>query len=141
MDSLRVDTGIPRGLRISIGGNVRIGSALGGSVDIDFETFNLLPEEAFVMFIDSEEVLREEAGLDVKHGYSIQKNQIRSFPLEKGDHLIQFSVESRIQEEAIASYWDTHIYDDNADILQSRAEVAINRITIKGGIHGGAYEC
>ena len=44
-------------------------------------------------------------------------------------------------EEAIASYWDTHLWNDNEDILQSRAEVAINRITIKGGIHGGAYEC
>ena len=43
-------------------------------------------------------------------------------------------------EEAIASYWDTEGISEAQD-WQSRAEVAINRITIKGGIHGGAYEC
>ena len=54
MNSLRPDTGIPEGLRISIGGNIEIGNELGGSMSIEYETFRLREGEAFIVFIDSE---------------------------------------------------------------------------------------
>jgi hypothetical protein len=35
---LKVDIGIPEGMRISIGGNMKIGSELGGSMYVEYET-------------------------------------------------------------------------------------------------------
>ena len=54
MNSLRPDTGIPEGLRISIGGNIEMINELGGSMTIEYETFRLREGEAFIVFIDSE---------------------------------------------------------------------------------------
>ena len=62
MNTLRPDTGIPEGLRISIGGNMRIADELGGSLTIEYETFRLRKGEAFLVFIDSKEVLSVQAG-------------------------------------------------------------------------------
>ena len=64
------------------------------------------------------------------------------FELEKGEHLIQFSVESRLEPDIIANYFDTQdqsLRED--DGIDSLAEVAIHRITFRGAINGGAYEC
>lgn len=62
MNTLRPDTGIPEGLRISAGGNMRIVDELGGSLTIEYETFRLRDGEAFLVFIDSKEVLTVKAG-------------------------------------------------------------------------------
>lgn len=62
MNALRPDTGIPDGLRISIGGNMRIGSELGGSMTIEYDTYSLRKGEAFLVFIDSQEVLKDTRG-------------------------------------------------------------------------------
>ena len=59
MDSIRADTGIPEGLRISIGGNMRIGSEKGGQMQLEYTTFRLREGESFLIFIDSVEVLKE----------------------------------------------------------------------------------
>ena len=89
MDSLRPDTGIPEGVRISVGGNMHIANSLGGSMTIEYETFRLRKKEAFLVFIDSLEVLKVEAGNDTEHGgFSSQKWDTKTFDLEKGDHLI-----------------------------------------------------
>ena len=56
--------------------------------------------------------------------------------------MIQFAVESRLEPDLITSYWDTQNLNMTPnDHIGSLAEVAIERITIKGGIIGGAYEC
>jgi hypothetical protein len=91
---------------------------------LDYETFRLRQGESFMVFIDSEEVLRVNAGN------------------EKVDHLIQFSVESRIRADPIASYYETQDENMNLDDnMESLAEVFIRRITFKGGMIGGADEC
>lgn len=41
LDSLRPNTGIPPGLRISIGGIVEVTNSMGGSLTIEYETKNL----------------------------------------------------------------------------------------------------
>ena len=53
MNALRTDTGIPEGLRISIGGNMMIASEMGGKMVIEYETMRLKENEAFLVFIDS----------------------------------------------------------------------------------------
>ena len=68
LDSLRPDTGIPEGVRISVGGNMRIANNLGGSMTIEYETFRLRKGESFLVFIDSLQVLKVEAGNDTEHG-------------------------------------------------------------------------
>ena len=50
------DVGVPPGLRISIGGNIAIIDELGGSIDIEYETSRLRRGEAFIIFIDGEQV-------------------------------------------------------------------------------------
>ena len=40
-------------------------------------------------------------------GFSAQMTDTIKFELGKGRHLIQFSLESRIEPKVIASYWDT----------------------------------
>ena len=108
LNTLRADTGIPEGLRISIGGNMRIADELGGSLTIEYETFKLRTGEAFLIFIDSEQVLSVDAGKSVdEHGFSIQRSDSSTFKLAKGEHLIQLSVESRIEPKVVSSYWDT----------------------------------
>ena len=107
LDSLRVDTGIPSGLRISIGGNVNIVSEY-GYIELEFETYKLRRGEEFVVFIDSVEVLKIDAGDELDSaGFSVQRADAKEFRLEKGEHLIQFSAESKIEPDVIFSYWDT----------------------------------
>ena len=65
---MRPDTGIPEGVRISVGGNMHIANALGGSMTIEYETFRLRKKEAFLVFIDSLQVLKVEAGDEIEHG-------------------------------------------------------------------------
>ena len=51
-------------------------------------------------------------------------------------------MESRLEPDLITSYADTQNYNMvQDDHMASLAEVSIKRITIKGGIKGGAYEC
>lgn len=72
----------------------------------------------------------------------MQKSDKKTFALTKGEHLIQFSVESRIEPKVISSYWDTQSQNvEIGDGMDSLAEVAIKRITFKGSIFGGAFEC
>lgn len=103
LDSIRPLTGIPKGVRISVGGNMRIGSELGGSMSIEYETEKLRAGEAFIVFIDSVEVLKVTGGVE-------KITNEKSFALAKGDHLIQFSVESRLEPDLIASFWDIEEY-------------------------------
>ena len=65
---MRPDTGIPEGVRISIGGNMHIANALGGSMTIEYETFRLRKKEAFLVFIDSLQVLKVDAGDETESG-------------------------------------------------------------------------
>lgn len=58
LNALRLDTGIPAGLRLSTGGHIHIGSSLGGSITIEFETAYLRNGESFIMFVGGEEVIR-----------------------------------------------------------------------------------
>lgn len=89
LNTLRPDTGIPEGLRISIGGEIRIVDRLGGSVSIEYETFRLRKSEAFLVFIDSKEVLKVGVGNEVDSaGYSKQRSDSSVFELSKGRHLI-----------------------------------------------------
>ena len=55
---MRADTGIPEGLRISIGGSMRIGSDKDGAMTLEYTTEKLQKGEAFLVFIDSVEVLK-----------------------------------------------------------------------------------
>ena len=74
LDSIRADTGIPKGLRVSIGGNMRIGSELGGSMTIEFLTYKLRRGESFIIFIDAKEVANVKLGHDKDNkGYSLKK--------------------------------------------------------------------
>ena len=57
-----MDTGIPNGLRISIGGNMKIVSHNGGSLAIEFETFRMRKGESFLVLVDDVEVLNVDAG-------------------------------------------------------------------------------
>lgn len=108
LNTLRPDTGIPEGLRISIGGNMRVGNELGGTMTVEFETYRLRAGEAFLIFIDSQEVLSVRPGEELDEaGFSVQRSETHTFDLKKGEHLIQFSVESRIEPALITSYWDT----------------------------------
>mmetsp|Transcript_41374 Transcript_41374/g.54417 ORF Transcript_41374/g.54417 Transcript_41374/m.54417 type:complete len:90 (-) Transcript_41374:1188-1457(-) len=87
---------------------MRIGNELGGTLTVDFETFRLRKYEFFLIFIDSKEVLNVTAGKEVDSaGLSVQRSESGSFELTKGEHLIQFSVESRIEPQVVSSYWDT----------------------------------
>ena len=52
LDSLRIDTGLIPGLRISIGGNVTISNDQGGMINVDYSTAHLREGEAFLIFID-----------------------------------------------------------------------------------------
>ena len=64
------------------------------------------------------------------------------FELERGNHLIQFSVESRLSPDVITSYYDTQNQNMSPDDhVESLAQVAIKRITINGSDQGGAYTC
>jgi hypothetical protein len=75
-------------------------------------------------------------------GFSVQRSESRSFQLKKGEHLIQFSVESRIEPKIVTTYWDTQSQNvEFQDGMSSMAEVAIKRITFKGSVLGGAFEC
>ena len=44
---------------------------------------------------------------DSSNVYTDVVTQTVEFPLNKGNHLIQFSVESRISPKIIKDYWDT----------------------------------
>ena len=109
MDSIRADTGIPEGIRFSIGGSMRIGADAGGSMTIDYETFKLRQGEAFIVYDNSKEVLKVEAGNDDLDDDDMSKRiaSTKTIEMKKGDHLIQFSVESRIEPDLISSYWQT----------------------------------
>ena len=75
---------------------------------IEYETFRLRAGEAFIVFIDSEQVMKVESGSDVDNvGLSPQKNDSMKFDLTPGDHLIQFSLQSTREKNPIASFWDT----------------------------------
>ena len=75
---------------------------------IEYETFRLRKKEAFLVFIDSLQVLKVDAGDETESGgFSTQQWATKTFNLDKGDHLIQFSVESRIEPNVIKSYWET----------------------------------
>ena len=111
---------------------------------IEYETNRLREGEAFIVFVNSVEVLKETVDprqLD-KNGFSSKKNSSKTIPLEKGNNLIQFTAESRIEPDLIRSYWDT---SDDKHLghhkMESEAEVAIKRITFKGSAVGGAYAC
>lgn len=123
---------------------MRIGRDNGGSMTLEYTTEKLREGEAFIVFIDSVEVLKEEAGhdLDMK-GLSKHSSKEKTFELGKGDHLIQFSVESRIEPDLISSYWDTKDQDGLGEPHQinSQAEAGIQRITFVGASKGGAYSC
>jgi len=62
LNALRPDTGIPEGLRISIGGNFVVVDEFGGTIMIDYETGRLRNGESFIIFVDGEEKVRESAG-------------------------------------------------------------------------------
>ena len=47
---------------------MHIANALGGSMTIEYETFRLRKKEAFLVFIDSLQVLKVEAGEETEHG-------------------------------------------------------------------------
>ena len=47
---------------------MHIANALGGSMTIEYETFRLRKKEAFLVFIDSLQVLKVEAGEEIEHG-------------------------------------------------------------------------
>lgn len=75
-------------------------------------------------------------------GFSAKKVKTRDFPLERGDHLIQFAVESRIEPDLISSFWQTKENSTKGHHkVESEAEVAIKRITFQGAASGGAYTC
>ena len=75
---------------------------------IEYETFRLRDGEAFIIFIDSEQVMKVESGSDVDNdGLSRKKNDSKKFDLTPGDHLIQFSLQSTREKNPIASFWDT----------------------------------
>ena len=87
---------------------MRIGSELGGSMTIEFITYKLRRGESFIIFIDAKEVANIKVGKDKdSHGYSKRSMEKMTFDLEKGDHLIQFSVESRLEPDLISNYFDT----------------------------------
>ena len=102
---LKADTGIPEGHRISIGGTVVIVGPQGGSLTIDYETFKLRNFEYFLILIDQVEVLRVGPGEDLEEGFSVQRTDTKAFALTKGEHFIQFSVESQISGRPVFSYW------------------------------------
>ena len=112
----------------------------GGSIMIDYETSRLREGEAFIIFVDGEEKVREIAGSAVDgEGYSLKRVSSRTFGLAKGEHLIQFSLESRIEPEVIISFDDVASEADK--VSESLAEVAITRTTVIGSTFGGAFEC
>ena len=54
---------------------------------IDYETFRLREGEAFVMFIDNDEVLKVIPDNEVDSaGFSVQKKASKVFQLKKGDY-------------------------------------------------------
>ena len=68
---------------------MRIGSELGGSITIEYETFRLREGEAFLVFIDNYEVLKVEPDSEVDSaGFSVQKKDSKVLQLQKGDHVI-----------------------------------------------------
>jgi len=71
LNTLRPDVGVPEGLRISIGGNLVFVDELGGTISIEYETARLRKGEAFIIFIDGEQVVRNApvTGFDTD-GYS-----------------------------------------------------------------------
>lgn len=123
LDSIRADTGIPKGLRISIGGNLRIIAETGGSITFEYETFRLHKDEAFLIIIDHKQVHSVFAGTELKDGLSVQKVDSFTYDLSKGDHLIQLSVESRREPEVVRSYSDTlsNNMEDETDGIDSVA--------------------
>ena len=81
---------------------------MGGSLSIEYETYRLREGEAFLVFIDSDEVLKVTADEEIDSaGFSVQKKATSTFPLKKGTHAVQFAVESRLEADLITSYWDT----------------------------------
>lgn len=143
VDALAMDTGIPEGMRISIGGNMKIGSEFGGTMTIEYETSQLRRGESFLVFIDGVEQLNIGPGTALNQiGYSVQKTDTHTFSMSKGDHLIQFSGQSVIRPPVIASYWDTQSQDvEIGDGMDSLAEIKITSITFTGTVIGGAFEC
>ena len=89
MNSLSPDTGIPAGLRISIGGHIRVADEMGGSVTIDYDTFRLRRGEAFLVFVDSKQVLSVTAGRKLDpEGYSYLDSNSTTIKLERGERKI-----------------------------------------------------
>ena len=113
-----------------------VGTTLGGSLTIDFETLGLRKDEYFLVLIDSEEKLRVPAK-EIQLDKTTDETGSKKFPLAKGEHFIQFIVESRISANLISSYKDL----DLDYITESKAQVAIKKITIEGGDEGGAEIC
>lgn len=73
---------------------------------IEYETMRLQDGESFIVFIDSEERLKVTADGHVDSGgYSEQVTGQKTFELDTGSHLVQFSVESRRESDKIYSYW------------------------------------
>ena len=89
-------------------------------------------------------MLKVTAGDDLdKNGFSKKRSATKKIELEKGNNLIQFAAESRIEPDLISSYWNT---SDNKHMghhkMESEAEISIQRITFKGTAKdGGAYAC
>lgn len=65
--------GIPEGLRISIGGAISIIAEKGASISVDYETHRLRDGEAFLIFINGEEMLKETAQDKDEKGFSAKK--------------------------------------------------------------------
>ena len=92
--------------------------------------------------MDGEEKVRETVGTKVDgEGYSLKRQDQRTFDLAKGEHLVQFSLESRIDPEIFASYDDIFWSKEADAAAASLAEVAVTRIMIVGSTLGGASEC
>ena len=75
-----------------------IASEQGGKMILEYETFRLKANEYFLVIIDAEVVLQAKAEAPFEDGgvYSSSVTRTVEFPLKKGNHLLQLSVESRI---------------------------------------------
>ena len=137
------DVGIPEGLRISIGGNIFFIDELGGTITVEFETSRFRKGEALLIFIDGEEKFKFSPSNFDTDGYSKKQHYERTYELNKGEHLVQFSVESRIEPEVIANFYESKKdnHSSSSSSGSSLAEAAIKSIIIKGSSLGGAYSC
>ena len=89
-NSLRLDTGLIPGVRVSLGGNFSISNEQGGKVVVEYTTQYLRNGESFLIIIDGD-VVKEVVSTSSGDSVSNLKSDTFTYYLPYGAHLIQFS--------------------------------------------------